>query len=137
MPLLKYCVVTSDHFAALRLTPCGLTDRGSADGRENPSATPPKLPCHTLPDFGKAPPGQLPRLVRRPSVGSVCRPPHAVQVELRGVQTHVPEALLQNRARIRFRFDRAKVASERATLCADSLKLLRVRNKGLDLPPVP
>src|SRR5262245_50182958 len=69
--------------------------------------------------------------------GIVYRPPHAVQVELRGVRAHVPEALLQNCARILFRPDRAKVARERAMLCADALELLRVRNKGGDLLRVP
>src|SRR5262249_35696165 len=58
-------------------------------------------------------------------------------IELRGVRTHVPEALLQNRARILFRFDRAKVARERAMFCADALELLRIRNKGRNLLPVP
>src|SRR5438093_1922245 len=65
------------------------------------------------------------------------QPPHAVQVELRSVRTHVPEALLQNRARILIRFDRAKIARERAMLCADALELLGIRNKGRDLLPVP
>jgi len=60
-----------------------------------------------------------------------------MQVELRRVRTHVPEALLQNRARILIRFDRAKIARERAMLCADALELLRIRNKGRDLLPVP
>src|SRR6058998_763709 len=69
--------------------------------------------------------------------GTVYGPPHAVQVELRSVRTHVPEALLQNRARILIRFDRAKIARERAMLCADALELLRIRNKGRDLLPVP
>src|SRR4029450_4549711 len=81
--------------------------------------------------------GPLQRVVRRRRSGTVYRPPHAVQVELRGVRAHVPEALLQNCARILFRFDRAKVARERAVLCADTLELLRVRNKGRDLLHVP
>src|SRR5262245_28539061 len=69
--------------------------------------------------------------------GTIYGPPHAVQVELRGVRTHVPEALLQNRARILFRFDRAKVARERAMLCAAPLELLRILNKSRDLLPCP
>src|SRR5262249_16706537 len=77
------------------------------------------------------------RFVRRRHSGTVYRPPHAVQVELRGVRAQVPEALLQNCARILFRPDRAKVARERAMLCADALELLRVRNKGGDLLRVP
>src|SRR5262245_51767649 len=64
-------------------------------------------------------------------------PPHAVQVELGGVRAHVPEALLQNCARILVRFDGPKVARERAVLRADELELLRARNKGRDLRPVP
>src|SRR5262245_28115799 len=76
-------------------------------------------------------------LVRRRRSGSVYGPPHAVKVELRGVRAHVPEALLQTCAEIRFRFDSAEVARERAVLCADALELLRVRNKGRDLLPVP
>ena len=56
-----------------------------------------------------------------------------MQVELRGVRAHVPEALLQNRARILFRFDHVNVARERAVLCADALELLRVGNKRGDL----
>ena len=60
-----------------------------------------------------------------------------MQVELRGVRAHVPEALPENRARILFRFDRAKVARERAVLCADALELPRVRNEGRDLLGVP
>src|SRR6267142_727945 len=69
--------------------------------------------------------------------GAVYGPPHAVQVELRSVRTHVPEALLQNRAGILIRFHCAKIARERAMLCADALELLRIRNKGSDLLPVP
>src|SRR5882762_8162905 len=76
-------------------------------------------------------------LGRRRRSGTVYGPPHAVQVELRSVRTHVPEALLQNRARILIRFDLAKIARERAMLCADALELLRIRNKGRDLLPVP
>src|SRR5262245_11234971 len=49
----------------------------------------------------------------------------------------MPEALLQNCARILSRFDRTEVLRERAVLCADTLELLRVRNKGRDLLPVP
>src|SRR5439155_14675438 len=64
--------------------------------------------------------GRLHAFVRRRRSGTVYGPPHAVQVELRGVRTHVPEALLQNRARILIRFDRAKIARERAMLCADA-----------------
>src|SRR5215475_5886530 len=63
--------------------------------------------------------------------------PHAMQVELRGVRAHVPEPLLQNCARILFRFDRAKVAPERAVLFTDALELLRVRNKGRNLLRIP
>src|SRR5262245_23016876 len=63
--------------------------------------------------------------------------PHAVQVELSSVRAHVPEPLLQNCARLLFRFDRAKVAPERAVLFADALELLRVRNKGRNLPRIP
>src|SRR2546421_11805346 len=81
--------------------------------------------------------GRLHAFVRRRRSGTVYGPPHAVQVKLRSVRTHVPEALLQNRARILIRFDRAKIARERAMLCADALELLRIRNKGRDLPPVP
>src|SRR5258706_3396767 len=81
--------------------------------------------------------GRLHAFVRRRRSGTVYGPPHAVQVELRSVRTHVPEALLQNRARILIRFDRAKIARERAMLCADALELLRIRNKGRDLLPVP
>src|SRR5436190_13094413 len=81
--------------------------------------------------------GRLHAFVRRRRSGTVYGPPHAVQVELRSVRTHVPEALLQNRARILIRFDRAKIARERAMLCADALELLRIRNKGGDLLPVP
>jgi len=40
------------------------------------------------------------------------------------------EALLQNRARILIRFDRAKIARERAMLCADALELLRIRTRA-------
>src|SRR5262249_5055316 len=69
--------------------------------------------------------------------GRIYGPPHAVKVELRGVRAHVPEALLQNCARILFRCDRTEVPRERAVLCADTLELLRVRNKGRDLLPVP
>src|SRR2546425_11074109 len=81
--------------------------------------------------------GRLHAFVRRRRSGTVYGPPHAVQVELRSVRTHVPEALLQNRARSLIRFDRAKIARERAMLCADALELLRIRNKGRDLLPVP
>src|SRR5262245_62529886 len=63
--------------------------------------------------------------------------PYAVQVELSGVRAHVPEPLLQNCARILFRFDRAKVAPERAVLIADALELPRVRNKGRNLLRIP
>lgn len=35
------------------------------------------------------------------------------------------------------RFDGTKIPRERAVLCADALELLRVRNKGPDLLPVP
>src|SRR5207245_5119211 len=77
--------------------------------------------------------GQLHAFVRRRRSGTVYGPPHAVQVELRSVRTHVPEALLQNRARILIRFDRAKIARERAMLWADALELLRIRNQGRDL----
>src|SRR4030095_529957 len=77
--------------------------------------------------------GPLQRLVRRPRSRTIYGTPHAVQVELSGVRAHVPEALLQNCARILFRFDRAKVSRERAVLCADALELLRVRNKSRDL----
>src|SRR5262245_5327598 len=76
-------------------------------------------------------------LLDRSRSGSIYRPPHAVKVELRGVRAHVPEALLQKCARILFRFDRTEVLRERAVLCADALELLRVRNKGRDLLPVP
>src|SRR5438132_9756337 len=81
--------------------------------------------------------GRLHAFVRRRRSGTVYGPPHAVQVKLRSVRTHVPEALLQNRARILIRFDRAKIARERAMPCADALELLRIRNKGRDLLPVP
>src|SRR2546423_5403338 len=81
--------------------------------------------------------GRLHAFVRRRRSGTVYGPPRAVQVELRSVRTHVPEALLQNRARILIRFDRAKIARERAKLCADALELLRIRNKSRDLLPVP
>src|SRR5438094_7733159 len=81
--------------------------------------------------------GRLHAFVRGRRSGTVYGPPHAVQVELRSVRAHVPEALLQNRARILIRFDRAKIARERAMLCADALELLRIRNKGGDLLPVP
>lgn len=60
-----------------------------------------------------------------------------MQVELRGIRAHVPEALLHNCARVFIRLDRAKVARERAVLCADALELLRVRNKSRDLLRVP
>src|SRR5215468_3794347 len=63
--------------------------------------------------------------------------PHAVQVELSGVRAHVPEPLLQNCARILFRFDCAKVTPERAVLFADALELLRVRNNGRNLLRIP
>src|SRR5213593_376304 len=63
--------------------------------------------------------------------------PHAVKVELGGVGAHVPEALLQHCACILFRFDSTEVTRERAVVCADALELLRVRNKGRDLLPVP
>ena len=63
----------------------------------------------------------------------VHRPTHTVQVELRGVLAHVPEALLQNCTRIFICFDRAKEAREGAMLFADALELLRVRNKCRDL----
>src|SRR5215475_15258902 len=63
--------------------------------------------------------------------------PHAVQVELSGVRAHVLEPLLQNCARILFRFDRAKVAPERAVLFADTLELPRVRNQGRNLLRIP
>src|SRR5215813_1703357 len=76
-------------------------------------------------------------LVRRRRSGSIYGPPHAVKVELRGVRAHVPEALLQNCARMFSRFERTEVPRERAVLCADALELLRVRNKGRDLLPVP
>src|SRR5207253_10044695 len=76
-------------------------------------------------------------LRRRRRSGTVYGPPHAVQVDLRCVRTYVAEALLQHRARILIRFDRAKIARERAMLCADALELLRIRNKGCDLLPVP
>src|SRR5262249_7374511 len=69
--------------------------------------------------------------------GAVYGAPHAVQVELGSVRTHVPEALLQHRARILIRVDRTKVARERAMLCADALELLSIRNKGRNLLPVP
>src|SRR5438309_3834438 len=81
--------------------------------------------------------GRLHAFVRRRRSGTVYGPPHAVQVELRSVRTHVPAALLQNRARILIRLDRAKIPRERAMLCADALELLRIRNKGRDLLPVP
>src|SRR5262249_43608924 len=58
--------------------------------------------------------------------GSIYGPAHAVKVELCGVRAHVPEALLQNCARILFRFDRTEVPRERAVLCADAFELLRV-----------
>src|SRR5262249_40967418 len=76
-------------------------------------------------------------LIRRRRSASIYGPPHAVKVELRGVWAHLPEALLQNCARILFRFDRTEVLRERAVLCADALELLRVRNKERDLLPVP
>src|SRR5262249_28057374 len=76
-------------------------------------------------------------LIRRRRSGSIYGPPHAMKVKLRAVRAHVLEALLQNCARILFRFDRTEVPRERAVLCADALELLRVRNKGRDLPPVP
>ena len=60
-----------------------------------------------------------------------------MEVELRCIRAHVPEALMQNGARILIRFDRAKVARERAVLCADALELPRVRNKCRDLLRVP
>ena len=60
-----------------------------------------------------------------------------MKVELRSVRAHVPEALLQNCARILFRFDRTEVPGERAVLCADALELPRVRNEGRDLLGVP
>src|SRR5215468_925745 len=62
---------------------------------------------------------------------------HAVQVELSGVRAHVPEPLLQNCARMFVRFDRAKVAPERAVLFAYALELLRVRNKSRNLFRIP
>ncbi len=69
--------------------------------------------------------------------GAIYGPPYAVQVVLRGVRAHVLEALLQNCARIVVRFDGAKIARERAVLCTGTLELLRIPNKGRDLPQVP
>src|SRR5215470_5237055 len=80
---------------------------------------------------------RLQRLVRRPRSRTIYGTPHAVQVELSGVRAHVPEPLLQNCARFLFRFDRAKVAPERAVLFTDALELLRVRNKGRNLLRIP
>src|SRR5215813_685067 len=80
---------------------------------------------------------RLQRLVKRRRSRTIYGTPHTVQVELRGVRAHVPEPLLQNCARILFRFDRAKVAPERAVRFADALELLRVRNKGRNLLRIP
>src|SRR5215471_15969286 len=73
----------------------------------------------------------------RPHSRTIYGTPHTVQVELSGVQAHVLEPLLQNCARILFRFDRAKIAPERAVLLADALELPRVRNKGHNLLRIP
>src|SRR5262245_11306574 len=98
------------------------------------SAAPGHRRCLELREFTRR---RLQRLVRRRRSRTIYGTPHTVQVELRGVRAHVPEPLLQNCARILFRFDRAKVAPERAVLFADALELLRVRNKGRNLLRIP